>query len=56
MANDFLREIPLKALGKVHKKGYGRKNTTLICVTRKVLRAELNLKQQFDSLPFKLVL
>ena len=41
---------------KVHKKGSGRKNITLICVTRKVIPADLNLKQQFDSLPFRLVL
>ena len=55
MANDLLWEIPLKAL-KSSQKGYGRKNTTLICVTRKVIWVDLNLKQQFDSLPFRLVL
>ena len=55
MANDFLWEIPLKA-PKIHKKGYEPKNTTLICVTQKVIRADLNLKQQFDSLHFRLVL
>ena len=46
----------IESTEKVHKKGYGRKNTTLICVTRKVIRADLNLKQQYDSLPFRLVL
>ena len=54
MAKDFLWEIPLKAL-KSSQKGYGRKNATLICVTRKVIPAGLNLKQ-YDSLPFRLVL
>ena len=55
MANNFLWEIPLKAL-KSSKKGYGRKHTTLICVTRNVIRADLKIKQQFDSLPFRVVL
>ena len=31
---------------KVHKKGYGRKNITLICVTRRIIQAALNFKQK----------
>ena len=31
-----------------------RKTTTLFCVTRRVVVADLNFKQQFDSMPFRL--
>ena len=55
MANDFLWEIPLKAL-KSSQKGVWTKKITLICVTRKLIPADLNLKQQHDSLPFRLFL
>ena len=41
---------------KVHKKGYVRKNTTLIRVTRRAIEADLNFNQQFNSLSLILVL
>ena len=41
---------------KVHKRGYVRKNTTLICDTQRVIRADSNFKQEFNSLSFRLVL
>ena len=56
MANNFLWENSIESTERFIKNGYGRKDTTLICVTRKVILADLNLKQQFDSLPFRLVL
>ena len=41
---------------KVHKEVYVRKNTTLIRVTRRMIQADFNFKQQFNSLSFRLVL
>ena len=39
----------------VKKGGLGCKNTTtLICVTRRMIRAYLNFKQQFDSMSYRL--
>ena len=41
---------------KVHKKWGMDLNIILICDTRKVIEANLNFEQQFDSLSFKLIL
>ena len=52
MAKKLKWEIPLKTCSQ---KGCGcKKNTTLICVTRRVTPADLNNKQQFDSISFRL--
>ena len=53
MTNNLQWEIPLGALLS-SQKGHGRKNTTLICVTRRMIRADFNLKQQFDSMSFRM--
>ena len=47
---------PIESTEEFTKRGMDVKNIILICVTRKVIRADLNLKQQFDSLPFRLTL
>ena len=33
-------------------KTIGRKATTLVCATRRMIRAYLTFKQQFDSMPY----
>ena len=38
----------------VRKKGHVRKNTTLICDTRRVIWTDLNFEKQFDSMSFRL--
>ena len=49
-------ENSIESIVKVYKKGYVRKNTTLISVTRRVIQAYFNFKQQINSLSFRLVL
>ena len=36
------------------QKGYGLKSTALICATHRMIQADLNFKQQFDSRSLRL--
>ena len=53
MANNLLWEFQLKVLYS-SQNGLRRKDTTLICVTRRMIWAYLNFKQHFDNLSYRL--
>ena len=55
MANDLLWELPLKVLLS-SQKWLGRKITTLVCVTRGMIRAYFNFKLKFNNMSYKLSL
>ena len=55
MANDLLWEVPLKELLS-SQKWLGRKITTLVCVTRGMIRAYFNFKLKFNNMSYKLSL
>ena len=55
MANDLLWQLPLKLLLS-SQKGLGRKITTLLCVTRGMIKAYLIFKHKFNKTSYKLSL
>ena len=55
MANDLLWELPLKVLLS-SQKWLGRKITTLVCVTRGMIRAYFIFKLKFNNMSYKLSL
>ena len=54
-ANNLLWELPLKVLLS-SQKWLGRKNTTLVCVTRRLIRAYLNFEHQSNNMSYRLSL
>ena len=55
MANDLLWELPLEILLSSQKR-IGRKITTLVCVTRGIIRAYFIFKHKFYNTSYKLSL
>ena len=55
MAKDLLWELPMKVL-LMSQKWLGRKNTTLLCVTRMMNRSYFNFKHQYHNLTYRLSL
>ena len=55
MENNLLWELPLKVLLS-SQKWLGRKNTTLVCVTRKMILAYLNFEHQSNNMSYRLSL
>ena len=55
MANDLFWELPLNVLFS-SQKWLGRKITTLVCVTRGMIRAYLIFKHKFNNTTYKLSL
>ena len=55
MAKNLKWELPLKVLLS-SQKSFGRKTTTLVCVTRGMIRAYLIFKHKFNNTSYKLSL